>query len=441
MPRGVSGWRFVLALAALALAVLALAVLASACSLMPTVPLDETLESPTGPTASPTTSDRPADDSSSAPDLSNLPGTLAIGGSGGLRFAAPDGSTVRTIDGEGLVITQPTWSRDGERSISLRVLSAENVETVVVDSDGAVKVHEARRPYFFFSWSGDGTLIAALGPGPQGTTLDILDRDGSPVASEGLDAGSFYLAWEPGGTGLLLHRDETLELAPDPTNLSTRVSLGAPGEWFLAPAWIPGTRDALIVEPGPAGNRLVRIAVDSGDRVDLGPVNKGIGVVASPNGDEAVLAHGAADEGGGAILVANPVAEPKVLAATEIVDVHTGHRRKVSDEFSLWAEWSPDGEALLLLQAAVDQTGAEWVVWRDGAERRLGGVTLSPVFFRNYVQFSWQFVESPRLWSPDGAAFVYAGAESKGAGVFVTDLASGSAVRVAEGDVGFWSPR
>jgi len=374
-------------------------------------------------------------------------------GSGAIAIAALDGLSVVSGDGgSSTVVTdanpvaQPTWSRDGSRLLAVEFTSPTDLQTVVVAGEEDAVTHPARRPYFFFSWSGDGSFVAGLGPGPGGTTLDILDSDGRPVSDDSLDAGSFYLAWEPGGDDLLIHRDATLELVRDPTKLEDRSALGQPGQLFLAPAWIPGTRDALIAAPTSDGNRLVRIDVDTGEQTDLGPVSGGVGIVVSPDGSRAVLAHGGPAAAVDSIAISFPaqqstMAESAVTASTEIIDLVTNDRSPVSSEPSLWAEWSPDSESILMLQARRDgEPGSEWVVWVEGRERPLGPSRLSQAFFRNFVPFSWQFVETPRLWSPGSDAIVYGGSDGTTPGIYVHRLAQDSPERIADGDVAFWSP-
>ncbi len=184
-------------------------------------------------------------ESDSPPDTPAVAGELAIGGLEGMVVADASGAVVRSVFPSG-VATQPTWSRAGDRAISF-VPSATGGSVVVSAGDDAFAVG-ARRPYFFFSWSGDGAYVAALGPGPRGTSLDILTPEGELATDATIDTGSFYLAWEPGGDDLVVHLDDELFLLRDPQDLETRESLGAPGQSFLAPVWIPGTRHVVIVD-------------------------------------------------------------------------------------------------------------------------------------------------------------------------------------------------
>lgn len=371
-----------------------------------------------------------------------LSGSIAIGGGGSTAIVDPDGALAVAVSG-GSFLRQPTWSRDGRRMVAIDNgspgLGQVSVFTV---ADGSRESSDASRGYFFFSWSDDEDHIAALGPGPSGTTLDVLDADGRTRDGQSLDAGSFYLAWEPEGDDLLVHRDRILELVRDPTDLATREPLGSPGQSFLAPAWIPGTRHALIVVDGASGGRLVRLDVDTGAEVDLGAVGGSAGIVVSPDGSRALLAHGIASAGGdidiGFAADSQPVQD--VVAPTELVDTVTGERTTVSEAPTFWAEWSPDGSKLALLQAA-SAGGVEWLIWQDGSLNSTGNFFPAPIFFRDYIFFAWQFVESPRIWSPGSDALVYAGLDDDGvSAIFVRRIDADTAVRVGDGEVAFWSP-
>lgn len=369
-------------------------------------------------------------------DLEGLAGRLAVGGLPALEIWTPAGAVSAAHPGTGAAITQPTWSREGDAVIAT-MLTPPTGE-VMVSRDGAVSRSQARRPYFFYSWSPTGSFVAALGPGPEGTTLDILGPDGSPVTDDTLSTGSFFLAWEPGGDELVIHRNRRLELVRDPTDPTILEFLGEPGESFLAPAWIPGTREILVVEEDPGGNRLVRLNVDTTVRADLGPVDGTVGIVVSPNGDRALLAHGSASAGGDLAIALRSVVE--VVSPTEIVDLASGERQPVNEQRSLWAEWSPDGSRLALLQPN-GSDAVEWVVWDGASTRGLGRFLPGPIFFRDYLLYSWQFTESPRVWSPDSTALVYAGFADGREGIWVDRIDDDApALRVGDGTVAFWSP-
>ena len=372
-------------------------------------------------------------------DTPAVAGVLAIGGLEGMVVADASGAVVRSALPSGIA-TQPTWSRAGDRAISF-VPSATGGSVVVSAGDEAFAVG-ARRPYFFFSWSGDGAYVAALGPGPRGTSLDILTPEGELATDATIDTGSFYLAWEPGGDDLVVHLDDELFLLRDPWDLETRESLGVPGQSFLAPVWIPGTRHIVIVDDDSAEGRLIRLDVDDRSEEDLGPVRGGVGMTVSPDATRLFVTHGGPDsERGDGIEISigsagRPVQETR--AASEVIELETGDRTAVSDERSIWAEWAPDGSVLALMQPV--SQGARWLIADERGLRELGTMQATPTFLRNYLFFSWQYVESPRIWAPDADAIVYAAVEAGIPGIYVHPL-NGEPVRVSDGDVAFFAPR
>ena len=163
-----------------------------------------------------------------------------------------------------------------------------------------------------------------------------------------------------------------------------------------------------------------------------------VGIVVSPNGDRALLAHGSASAGGDLAIALRSVVE--VVSPTEIVDLASGERQPVNEQRSLWAEWSPDGSRLALLQPN-GSDAVEWVVWDGASTRGLGRFLPGPIFFRDYLLYSWQFTESPRVWSPDSTALVYAGFADGREGIWVDRIDDDApALRVGDGTVAFWSP-
>ena len=153
---------------------------------------------------------------------------------------------LRTLDvGIGGFPTQPTWSRDGERIVMLAGEAPDFVVGIVDGTDGTVLgFPDANRPYFFFSWSHDGTRIAALGPGDDGTALDILDADGALLHADVVSAQSLWIAWDPGANRLAAHADERLVRVDED---ATVTDFGEVGLFFSTPKWIPGTNEILLV--------------------------------------------------------------------------------------------------------------------------------------------------------------------------------------------------
>ncbi|MFQ5558529.1 MAG: hypothetical protein ACE5GB_13620, partial [Acidimicrobiales bacterium] len=318
------------------------------------------------------------------------------------------------------------------------------IEILLVDpaTGGSTFTPARRGTYFFYSWSPDGELIAALGPGPRGTSLDVLDRDGAVVSTTPVDGGSVFIAWEPGGSDLLVHRDTDLLLIPGGRDTASQVDLGRLGSDFQAPSWIPGTRQALVVSTDPSGPRLMRVDIDTLELDDLGAVGGMTAVSVHPSGDRAVIAHVGTPGDGSTVQTAfdgRPSPVQAAVAAVEIVDLVSGERRLISDETAIWMEWSPDGSRLLL--ATLGPGSGRWRIW-DGEElSTIDDFTPSAVFLQSYILFSDQYVETPRLWSPDGSAIVHGATTDAGTGVVVHRSGTESPAAIIAADpIAFWSP-
>ncbi len=387
--------------------------------------------------ATTTTAAETGDDPESTPD--ELAGLVAVGGSSGLGLVDPVTTNRLRSELTEHVVTQPTWSRDGSRLVATALSLTDGPEVTVVPADGGELTRTvARRPYFFYSWSADGSRIAALGPGPNGTSLDILTADGTLANEHAIDSGSLYLAWEPDGDDLLLHANTEVALVTEVDGFTSVRSLGLLGQVFLAPAWIPGTREALVVDAADGGGRLIRLDVDTGDRVDLGETGAGVGIAVAADGSRALVAHSDRAGDGGPITVSFDPRVQSPTATTELIDLESGERTPVNHRATVWAEWSPDGSELLLIQIA--DAEFEVAIFAEDELEVIGAFQPSATFIQNYLFFSWQYVETPRLWSPDGEAVVLPSRIDGVDHVMVQPVHGGEAWSVAETDIGFWSP-
>lgn len=385
--------------------------------------------------------------------LTETGGVVATAGNSGLRLLHSDASVVGAPD-IGSAITQPTWARDGSRLIASSLRGNEWQVSVIDGASGEVISSGASaRPYFFFSWSYDGQRIAALGPGATGTTLDILDADGTVLADSVVAGGSVYVAWEPGGSDLLIHTDNQLLLIEPGFTVSP---LGTVDTAFLAPSWVPNSRDALVVANTPDGSSLVM--VDVGRRrsdptsdvvTDFGPTDGVVSVVVAPSGRTAALLHitsASLPDQNQTIAYRGSSASTSAMgvttAAIEELDLSSGERTPILDGIPFWAEWSPGGERLLVATFDPAKGDGVWSVWEDGAVATLTRWVPTPSFLQRYIAFADQYVEQPRLWSPDGSAFTYAGRNADGNdAVFIMDLdATANPIRLDAAAVGFWSP-
>ena len=366
--------------------------------------------------------------------LDDIAGLIATGGPNGLNIVKPTGEVVAEFF-DGRTATQPTWSRDGSRLVATFIDEATGESQVGVLDLGTFELvtSAARRPYYFYTWSADGTTIAALGPGvdeagQDGISADLLDATGRPLSDTSLIGGSVFMAWEPDGSDLLVHIGPKLIMITDASDLGGFVDLGLVGNQFQAPSWIPGTREVVYVQNlGPDHGRIVRLNVDTFEAIDLGRAWGFTFFSINPDGESMVIAQSQfVGEGDGVRL--------------ETVDLATGDHEPMSDELGMWLEWSPDGENLLVATSD-DEQQLSWGLW-DGAAIMDLGLYNPPQFYRlNYLRFADAYVESQRLWSPDGEAVIFV-SEVDGA-VPVTSairVDDGTRVELGNSEVAFWSP-
>ncbi len=254
---------------------MALSLVTAACSSSGTARTPQETVPPT--TVPPTTTTEAA----AAPDsvvedsevvMAGVDGLIASAGPTGLRILRPTGELVAQF-AENSVVTQPTWSRDASRIVATFFSQDTGLTEIgIIDiATWELTTETAFRPYFFYSWNDDATLLAALGPGNSGgTSVDFLDLNAAPASNTPLAGGSMYVAWEPGGTDLLLHANDQMLLIDDLASIETSENLGRPGANFQTISWIPGTRDYVFVDSSDGDGRLIRANLESDDRTDLG---------------------------------------------------------------------------------------------------------------------------------------------------------------------------
>ena len=474
-------------------------VVAAACSTGPTrsstpAPADWTPETPPDPVTDATSltsppvelvapqepaagSESPAesiqDDDSPAGQGSGSRGLIAAAGPIGLRLLHPSGELVGEL-GPNYVVTQPTWSRDGQRLVATLMDPSTGVSQVaVVDiATGDIVTAAAPRPYFFYSWSYDGSRLVALGPGQTGgTTAVILDETGARASDVTLLGQSVYIAWEPGGRRLLVHAGHQLLLVNDVDSPQDHHDYGLVGVDFLAPAWVPGTPDFLYVDsygqaPADAGEQelldrrsttdpqLLRRSVDTGEITGLGPTGPYTTMAVHPSGDRAAISAAHELPGSPGDSTGDPSSQPGQTAgagpdpvvpagSVQIVDLSTAERRTVLDRIGLWLEWSPDGRHLLMAAATDDPDGIgmSWHIWDGEQSYELIQFTPSVAFARNYLPFADQYDETPRLWSPDSDAITFGANTADGDVTVVARIDDAGAVAsLGPSDVSFWSP-
>jgi len=397
-----------------------------------------------------------------------LPGQLAIGNGPALALAAPDGTGATPLDQTaGAVLSQPTWSHDGTHLAWSRTTDS---AVEVVDRDLATGQDAVTdllpTPGFYFQWSADDQTLAYLraDPNQAGVELGLIDPGAPPVRVGA--AAPVFLSWAPTAPVLAAHvaASQVLVLpsrfaAPGATTLVDS-SVLAPTGAFSAPAWVD---DATVLAVSPEGlvsidaaAGAVTVVAESGSsalRFVLSPDRKRVAMAEA--GSSGAVSPTALD-GRRAGPVPIPLAQTAPGqgaggsgggAGLRIVELATGAVTEVTPSSPLAFEWAPDSVQLAWLEEGVSAAlpRNRWNFWDGRVSTPSVSYQVSETMRNAYLPFFEQYAQSMTGWSPDGAAFAFAGhpdggPDGDGVWVQLIGIPGAPPVRVADGDVVAWSP-
>jgi TolB protein len=296
------------------------------------------------------------------------------------------------------------------------------------------------------AWSPDGKyLVFLIG---SNLTAQIVPADGSQPAHLIAAGAPSYFAWSPDSGTLLLHLGgHTVQgghvATYHPGEEHSRPLLSDPG-FFQAPAWaLDGQHFFYVAQPPIAHaeptvddikSDIMRVSTEGKDPTMLVREEKSdLRIIRAPNSDQiAYMVLGLEGfgplkliDGAGAGSPANGgSAAPRVLS----------HERDHVTAFF----WSPDGTRIAYLTHDGDyahQGARTWHVVNvaSGAIKDLATFQPSAAFIGLQDFFdAYTFSFSP--WSPEGTRLAYGAAD----GVYVLDIAAGSATKKADGALGMW---
>jgi len=192
--------------------------------------------------------------------------------------------------------------------------------------------------------------------------------------------------------------------------------------------WTADGRTFVYASVGAARQRLVVQGAEAENERPLVSFDGLISFVVSPDGER----------------IAFQVIEEQSVLPLSVIDIGTGEAVEISDAAIAAFFWSPDGERLLYLDPDADEEGIRfrWGVWEGTSSFLTPPFVPSLLFAREYLQFFEQYAQSMSLWSPDGSAFAYPGANEEGEeGIWIQSARPDRApVLVADGDFVAWSP-
>jgi TolB protein len=372
------------------------------------------------------------------PSVDVLPGVptgmrlLVLTDDGTLLTTARDGgSRVVLRPGGGLEVEarQPVWAPDGRTIAWVEVgTGGPPASSLLVTSRPDGSAHREVRVdagMFFLGWDPTSSRLAYLGSyqGAIGMGVAEPDAAGGPVARTIGVGQPFYVSWSPEGDGLLIHvGSETLGRIDLEGTLTP---VGDPPGVFHAPVWLA---DGRLVYAVNEKERQVLVVRRGRQTTELLRFRGAIEFVVSPDGER----------------IAYRVDAGEGLGNVSVVDIRSGRSERVSGLPATAFHWSPDGRRLLLMtpEEGDDPTTHRWRVWDGRRADAIGPEFLpSPTYLRDYVPFFGQYAQSMTLWAPDGRAFAFPGLIDDRAGIWVQDLDADEPTFVVEdGSVVAWSP-
>ena len=380
----------------------------------------------------------------------------------------PDGSNERTISPELGTFTWPTWSPDARRLVFSGVFrditrgpvislyaydDATSLASQMYTGELGIAGILAQGVLHYPMWSPDGSRVAFIAVTSQGLTLFLDDPRDDSEAQYLMDRGPLWMSWSPDSQYLLVHRGSEHFLVDtlDPVEIER---LDIRSARYRVPAWRPNDQAPTFATVGRTTD---------------------VSLVAAELAGRALGAHEPIiDVSGDPAFLWSPDARFLAVAASFRVTVYQGAVILVYEELTVLPEeeggppivinddvvayfWSPDATKLAYAVLSDTSGALRWMLLdlADGSRRPLVDFIPSRDQLTMFEFFD-QYAYSHSLWSPDSRSLVFAGslnvsavtasaglnARLQGSHIVVLDVDSNrSAQVIADGILGFWSPR
>ncbi len=349
----------------------------------------------------------------------------------------------------------PTWSPSGNRVAASRVsLTGESagLSVQVFDAmtgrtetayDNEIHAPVADGTPHYIYWAPDGRHLSFLAPTPEGLTLFVNDLESDEELGAVAVGAPLYYHWGANSTQLAVHTgDRVIVQDPTPEGSETRVAVDAIA--FRAPALSPSGAEVVYAGIGGGLRGVFLASTESG-----GPPPKllmeteGLTAFAwAPDGSSLAVAE--------QLRVNVPVFDRLSLISADGTETST-----LVEEQMVAFYWSPQGDQIAWiglepLSRAMDLAVSAVEGGKPSGEpRRL--FTFSPTGeMFGMLSFFDQYAYSHSIWAPDGSALVVTGSDGAesarrngsgphGGQVYVVDVSTGNAERIASGKLAVWS--
>ena len=391
-----------------------------------------------------------------------------VNGDGEVMTMRPDGLQSRKIspDVEGF-FTWPTWSPDAGTLVYSGVVDdGDELQLNLYASDntgGASRVLYASEPgevgllaqgvVHYPLWSPDGEHLAFIATAGGGLSLFLDDLRDDPKARHLLDDGPLWMSWAHDSSLLAIHRGAEHFLVYGDDNLSVQpLDIRAIG--YRVPALHP-VDGSITMRSQPAALRasVSSVRVDGSKVQSITPLRSVEGEAAfswASTGRHLAVAEASQ------YLMYRDTALP-LYGSLAVLTAGSSQSVVELELPALAFFWSPDGTKIALVTLSEKQGALSWALYDVDTDERMRLVDFTPSAEQlTMFQFFDQYAYSHSVWSPDSSSIVFAGdllTDSVTASlgthpghssfhIVVVDVEPVAEAHViAEGIMGFWSPR
>lgn len=384
---------------------------------------------------------------------------------GQIRSYQPDGRGERRISTESGYFTWPTWAPGGRRIVYSGVVENADGRPVTTlflyeaDTRQSSRLYESAPGFaglladgvvHYPLWSPDGGRLAFIAATRErGLTLFLDDPSNDEAPEYVLDRGPLWMSWSSDSTKLAVHRDEDhfVVSAGDVAQVA-RTSFQSYA--YRVPAWMPGLDEFNAVKEAARSVFGLYSTPASGIGAErlLARVGANAAFLWSADGSRLAVADDVRP-----ILYGSTVMF--VYRQLNVLDSENLDAAVHVNENIVAYFWSPDSSKIAYATLVDPSGGLRWSVLdvASGVSRPLVDFLPSSDQLTMF-QFFDQYAYSHQLWSPDSRYLLFAGtlneaAVTAGFGgqsnqtshVFILDTGPmRSALPMAEGTLGFWSP-